>query len=549
MQSYNQKKHARRSRLARGQAISMAAIVVAVFFIGMLGCVGFELGRVMIARDQLRTATEAAALAATAALTTENTSDGNRLHDLATQEAMQILKVNDVMSGPLTNAIESSAPNPGSRECFITFKFLDPSNNNAEVPRGDKRGRRIQIAANYGLPSMFGSIVGISAAPFPLNAVATGGANPLDVSMTFDMSSSMDFATPVTYVRRTCNEADPVAPNRYEIARRGIPLEGRLDRVPAAQIGCAMPPQQLSADFSALMRGRSEAGSPGGPGVGFPNQYSDLVVNIDGSDHFGGMSADGFDFPNLGTLVEASRGNLENAAVFQSSRANLSLGGTVSPRAGYRDKYLELARKHVHPLNEAKEAAISFFTILNNSTDARFGLVCFDHEIANAADGHFDMPRVSNSYPQGGVEQFDFAHYTPELVNTNFNEITAKLPRLTVRGATALFQAFNAAGQDALNRGRPNSRKAVILFTDGFDTVDRDSSICQDTALRCKNKGVRLYCVGLSINPSDVTAQRAALSGLSDMVGNGSKTFVVTDPDQLRSVFSNIARELVQLVD
>lgn len=549
MQSYNQKKHARQSRLARGQAISMAAIVVAVFFIGMLGCVGFELGRVMIARDQLRTATEAAALAATAALTTENTSDGNRLHDLATQEAMQILKVNDVMSGPLTNAVESNAPNPGPRECFVTFKFLDPSNNNAEVQRGDKRGRRIQIAANYGLPSMFGSIVGISAAPFPLNAVATGGANPLDVSMTFDMSSSMDFATKVTYVRRTCNEGDPTAPNRYEVAIRGIPLEGRLDQVPAAQIACAMPPQQLSAGFSPIMRGRTEAGSPGGPGVGFPSQYSDLVVNIDGNNHFGGISVDGFDFPNLGTLVEASRGNLENAAVFQSSRANLSLGGTVSPRAGYRAKYLELARKHVHPLNEAKDAAISFFTILNNSTDARFGLVCFDHEIASAPDGTFAMPRVANNFMQAGIEQFDFSHYTPELVNTNFNEIIDKLPRLTVRGATALFRAFNAAGEDALDRGRPNSRKAVILFTDGFDTVDRDPSICQNTAFRCRSKGVRLYCVGLSINPSDVPAQRAALSSLSNMVGNGSKTFVVTDPDQLRNVFSNIARELVQLVD
>lgn len=453
------------------------------------------------------------------------------------------------MSGALTNAVESNAPNPGSRECFISFKFLDPSNNNAEVPRGDKRGRRIQIAANYGLPSMFGSIVGISAAPFPLNAVATGGANPLDVSMTFDMSSSMDFATKVTYVRRTSNEADPVAPNRYQIAVRGVPLEGRLDRVPTAQLGCAMPPQQLSGDFSAVMRGRSEAGSCGGPGVGFPNQYSDLVVNIDGNDHFGGISADGFDFPDLGTLVEASRGNLENAAVFQSSRANISLGGSVAPRAGYRQKYLELARKQVHPLNEAKEAAISFFTILNNSTDARFGLVCFDHEIASAPDGHFTMPRIANSYPQAGTEQFDFAHYTPELVNTNFNDIVGKLPTLTVRGATALFKAFNAAGQDALTLGRPNSRKAVILFTDGFDTVDRDPSICQDTATRCKNKGVRLYCVGLSINPSDVTAQRTALTNLSDMVGNGSKTFVVTDPDQLRSVFSNIARELVQLVE
>ncbi|MBP6352106.1 MAG: hypothetical protein KA392_21305, partial [Candidatus Obscuribacter sp.] len=102
MHSFNQKRHTRHSRLARGQAISMAALVVAVFFIGMLGCVGFELGRVMIARDQLRTATEAAALAATAALTTEDTGDGNRLHDLATQEALQIFKVNDVMSGALT---------------------------------------------------------------------------------------------------------------------------------------------------------------------------------------------------------------------------------------------------------------------------------------------------------------------------------------------------------------------------------------------------------------------------------------------------------------
>ncbi len=508
MFTYSQKRQTRQRRLAHGQAISMAALVVAVFFIGMLGCVGFELGRVMIARDQLRTATEAAALAATTALTTENTSDGNRLHDLATQEAMQIFKVNDVMSGALTNARESAAANPGARECFITFKFLDPSNNNAEVPRGDKRGRSIQIAANYGLPSMFGSIVGLTTSPFPLNAVATGGANPLDVSMTFDMSSSMDFATPVTYARRTGNVDDPVAPNRYDIATRGVPLEGRLDRVPAPVIGCALPPQQLSSGFNPRMRGVTEAGSPGGPATGASSDYSDLVVNIDGNDHFGGLSRDGFDFPNLGTLIEASRGNLENAGVFQSSRANLSLGGAASPRAGYRAKYLELARKQVHPLNEAKDAAIAFFTILNNSTDARFGLVCFDNQIASTPDGKFNMPRVSNMYPPAPVEEFDFAHYTPELVNTNFNEIVGKLPQLTVRGSTALYKAFNQAGADALNRGRPNSRKAVVLFTDGFDTVDYDPSICRATAQQCKTKGVRLYCVGLSINPSDVTAQR-----------------------------------------
>jgi hypothetical protein len=195
----------------------------------------------------------------------------------------------------------------------------------------------------------------------------------------------------------------------------------------------------------------------------------------------------------------------------------------VAPRAGYRQKYLELARKQVHPLNEAKEAAISFFTILNNSTDARFGLVCFDHEIASAPDGHFTMPRIANSYPQAGTEQFDFAHYTPELVNTNFNDIVGKLPTLTVRGATALFKAFNAAGQDALTLGRPNSRKvshslpmALILLIVTLLFVR--------TRLRCKNK-VRLTVL-VFYQSFDVTAQRTALTNLSDMVAR-QQTFVM----------------------
>jgi len=537
-------------RNQRGQAISILAIVIAVFFIGFIGVAACEIGRLLIARDQLRTATEAAALAGSAALSSVNTSDGNALHDNAVKQAVQVFVANDVMGASLSNSREAAGGDPALNEALLSFRFLDPNNNNAVVARGDAKGKVVEVSARYGLKSMFGNLIGLSVMPFPLQATATGGANPIDIEMCFDISGSMGFYTPVTFVRRTSDSSDVNSVNKYAVAvASGRPMQGKLEALNAT-FDRAMPPQSLFAstnpNFSPTIRGVSEAGSPGGDTDNNPASFSDLVVNIDGKDTFNGFSEDGFDFPNISVLTEAARGNLENAAVFASSKASRSI--TAAPRAGYRAKYYELAAKHVHPLYDAKVASMDFFRILNNSTDARFGLVAFDHEIGRAPNTTWHDQNISTSYPAGGTHDFPLPRFAVDATESHFSDIMAIVPTFTCRGSTALYRSFNQAARDVTTGGRSDARKAIVLFTDGMDTVDNSPSVARAMATQAKAKGVRLFCVGLSMDPSTEAEQRSNLQALATMVGNGSKVYVVNDPTRLKGAFSSIARELTQLV-
>lgn len=539
-----------RGRNQRGQAISVLAIVIAVFFIGFIGVAACEVGRLLIARDQLRTATEAAALAGSAALSSVNTSDGNELHDNAVKQAVQVFVANDVMGASLANSREASGGEPALNEALLAFRFLDPNNNNAEVARGDARGKVVEVRARYGLKSMFGNLIGLSVLPFPLQAIATGGANPIDIEMCFDISGSMGFYSPVTFVRRTSDSADANSVNKYAVAvSGGRPMQGKIEAL-RATYDRAMPPQSLvantSPNFRPTMRGVSEAGSPGGDTDNNPASFTDLVVNLDGSDVFNGFSEGGFDFPNIGVLTEAARGNLENAAVFASSKASRSI--TAAPRAGYRAKYYELAAKQVHPLYDAKVASMDFFRILNNSTDARFGLVAFDHEIGRTATGTWHEQNISSAYAPGGSSDFPLPRLSVDATESHFSDIMNVVPKLTCRGSTALYRSFNQAARDVTTGGRRDARKAIVLFTDGMDTVDGSPSAARDMANQAKAKGVRLFCVGLSMDPANEAEQRSNLQALANMVGNGSKVYVVNDPSRLKGAFSSIARELTQLV-
>ncbi len=536
-------------RSQRGQAISILSIVLAVFCIGFIGVASCEIARLLIARDQLRTAVEAAALAASASLSSVNSTDGMALHDGAIRQALQVFVSNDVMGAKLNRSREASG-DPSLGEALLAFRFLDPNNRNVEVARGDAHGKVVEITARYGLSSMFGNMLGLTVSGFPLRAVATGGANPIDIEMCFDISGSMGFYTPVSFVRRTSTTADPASPNRYDIAVSGGRLmQGRLDRL-GATFDRAMAPQDLvpgtNPNFSPALRGLADVGAAGGDNDGNPASFTDLVVNIDGQDTFSGISKDGFDFPNIATVTEAARGNLESAAVFSSSHAALSL--PVAPRAGYRAKYLELAAKNVHPLFDAKTAATDFFRILNNSTDARFGLVAFDHEIGTDSSHTFHEANVSRSYAPAGAADFPLPRFAVDADQSHFDEIMNVIPRFTCRGATALYRSFNQAAQDVTGGGRADARKAIVLFTDGMDTVDRSPSVSAMRAAQAKAKGVRLFCVGLSMDPATEHEQRSNLQALANMVGNGSKVYVVNDPARLKGAFSSIARELTQLV-
>ena len=64
-----------------------------------------------------------------------------------------------------------------------------------------------------------------------------------------------------------------------------------------------------------------EAGQPPGnfppgtaPTFDGTSVFTDVVVNIDGQTTFGGFTYEGFSFPDVATMVEAARGNLERGA-------------------------------------------------------------------------------------------------------------------------------------------------------------------------------------------------------------------------------------------
>jgi hypothetical protein len=160
--------------------------------------------------------------------------------------------------------------------------------------------------------------------------------------------------------------------------------------------------------------------------LGNPGRYTDLVVNLadpgspiiqpvacpdsftaGGVPNYGGMAytfdstepdtriqGKTFNFPNMATIVEASRGNLDTLSNFQSSMPSpydaqkqgtvIDFTGSVlvlTPPAGetyYQLAYQRLAMLESQPFATAVDSAVNgFFYKLNGLADCRFGLVGF----------------------------------------------------------------------------------------------------------------------------------------------------------------------------
>ena len=208
----------------------------------------------------------------------------------------------------------------------------------------------------------------------------------LDIVNCFDIGGSMDDDTPVTLVRRSWDSAS----NKLQIVK--VPKDGgpgnaegpiySVTGAPPSGIdvnGCNPQNLDLAAtqgslhySFNANLRAKPGppnflAGSttyglfaaddigapPGNDGAVVPvTGYTDIVVNIDGNPVFGGCTYNGFSFPDLPTLVEASRGNLESIVI--AAAAHSGTVTSVSPRAGYQEAYMAAATAASKPFNWPK---------------------------------------------------------------------------------------------------------------------------------------------------------------------------------------------------
>lgn len=529
-------------RGAAGQAVALPMVIIALTIILVVGMFSFEVGRIAIARDQLQAATEAAALAGAAAMAGSSNVNISAAQQEAKSAAEATFRRNEIFGGMLIfTAIRPDAPTfPG--QATLQFQFLDPSNNNAPVPEGDPRGKAFEVKTNYALPSLAGKMIGLTNSTTNLEAKSSGGVGQLDVVLCFDCSASMRFRTITSNVRRSFNTAT----GKVEYA---------VTNTRDFSVAGGMRPQLLDGAINPQLRGINDNSLPGNapPGTAAPNGTTDSVVNFDEQLSFGGFTDGDFSFPNVGALVEASRGNLENETVFQSSGAATGLQGVVTPRAGYQAKYFELARKHTHPWFESETAATNFFTLMNNNTRAHFGLVAFNDEVGQDPNSGFQEFNVSTSYPQGRSQFFPLSAIPLNAAETqtNFEEVKSTVARLVPKGFTNIGGALDKAQSlftDTTNR--PDAKRAIIIFTDGIPTQGLPSpeQACNNAANLCRQKGIAVFTVGLNLEPTQRSEQAQVLNQITGIAGNGGRSFQVTDPSQLNNAFSSIARSLTQIV-
>jgi hypothetical protein len=586
----------------RGQSMIILVLFIAFFFIFSAGLFGFELNRMEVAREQLRTATEAAALAGAATLASSDNTNPTAAQTSAENTALTSFQANSIIGKTLSNAaITYSNPDtPAANDSALFIQFLDPNNNNQPVSLGDPNGKTVQVTSFFGLQPAFGAYLGINTVT--LSQTAYGGVPQLDIALCFDVSASIDDETPVTFVKRVWNANTAQINYTITSTTTGSPA-GSLAEGPILQvigppaIGSSvdgLAPQNLDdantpgknsypLAFSEAggrtgaavgLRGKTNTGSPPGnypgsagtgAGTGTAQTFTDVVVNIDNKSVFGGFTYNGFSFPDVATLVEAARGNLENAAVFASSKASVSVPPTILPTAGYQAAYVAAAKNVIHPLGDAQQACQTFLNIMNTDCDSHFSLVAFTSNAGTSATDVMNMDSVDPDYTNAGTTNcpVPLIALNPTTGQTNYTTIYNELPNTVATSGTNIGDAINTAVSQLTTHGRPGAHKAIVLFTDGEPTAagPLDNSDpwhnARLAAVKAQQAGIPIYSIGLAqtaaIIPSETSILTASNSspstgGVSGIAGHGGQFWLVTNNSDLRLTFENLARQLVQLV-
>ncbi|HEY9871622.1 MAG TPA: vWA domain-containing protein [Candidatus Obscuribacterales bacterium] len=547
-------------RQPRGQVIAPLGIIIGALIIAVLGMFAFEIGRMVIARDQLRAATDAAALAGAATLASSDLVSVSQAHQAAINAAETIFRSNDVF-GTTLNTLHTGRGSVPARASKLNYIWRNASG--AEVGASDPNGRVLEVQATFGYVPLFAGLFGTDAIVMPLNVTSQGGVPKLDVIVCFDVSGSMDDATKVTLVKRRWDTTN----NRvvYDLVNDGVVRDlGNME--------ACFYPQWLFSDFGDELRNKAglylppgneptEAAKPENAGAASQASnstiYTDCVINLDDNDTFGGFTGSyqgaSYSFPNYQVLVEAARGNLDNASRFDSSQADTAaadLAG-VAPAAKYQEAYESFALANVQPIADARTACNEFFDVLYKDTQAHFGFVAFSSNIGDSDEYTESRPRITNYVPPDQNMTVKKFRLGVSKTHDNYDKVKEGVDGTRPGGSTYFEPPLKFAIDSLLANGRDEAVKAIVLFTDGENW---DKEAAQNEAKRANQHGIPIYTLGLAQLPSMVEGQRATLTdepgtnGIAALSGNGARFIQVTRRQDLREAFRTIAVYLTTLV-
>jgi len=235
------------SKMRRQKGAAVTGLVLALFlFIMMIGFFTFDTCRLQMAQRELTATCDAAALAGTAMLTSQDISndDTNDTKLLAAQQtasgyARNMFQAGNMLGASLVGSTTVSTysatkvlGNPG--DCKVMISLADPQNDYVGIPPTSpqcRNGRAIMCYAGYTYKPVFMSMIGVQ--KVGLNASSGGGLPQVDAVLVFDYSGSMDDATAVTFVRRawdpnaTPSNASSASSSLREMALGGAGIANR----------------------------------------------------------------------------------------------------------------------------------------------------------------------------------------------------------------------------------------------------------------------------------------------------------------------------------
>ena len=590
------------NRRTRTGLSSLLLCIIATFILLPLGLLTFEVWRFAVAKSQLQYVCDAAALAGIATLVPSTTAAAiNAQQSKAIDAATYTAQKNSVLAADFQKVTtQVNAPPVTPVPAFalsLGISLLDSSQN--IVALGTPGTKSLRVSAVYGYVPAFGKFLGLGT--FPITAVSEGALPAIDLALCFDVSGSMDDSTPVSMVKRYWDGngvsyfVQPAGQGILSNIVRPTELGSRVNAVGPENLSCfSLPGNGCPLTFSessnsnvnglrAFLNGAqweigkppgnydpANPSSPTGHGINpaaAPNAVTDIVVNLDGNTSFGGFtdSATGLQFPNVQTLVEAARGNLNSDA---SIRSAIGLNQSVkpswlpqtAPNPQYQAVYFAQANKIVQPMMDAKTAASDVLHTVDDWTDLHAGLIAFSDYPGTTPTSTWGTQPSTNTYfvdshwPAGGTGAFPLPNMALSATNpVPVATILQKMSTLVATGKSQMASALTVAQYQltVAANARPAASKFILLVSDGEPDLPgsgggASSAAAQaayDAATACANNGIRIICIDVgtkgNTNHSAIMQQIADLSHGMYVAGN--------NPTQLEAACRTIADSLVTL--
>lgn len=589
----------RNNNINRKQGFTTILMVMAsaIFVIGPIGIISFEFSRANLAREQLRAATDAAALAAAAALASANAeSKSASLDARAINVGLEVFRQNSIAGHTLANArLSANADSdiPPADEVRVSFHLDDGATR-----ASNGKSLKVQARAVVGYKPAFGAFLKLSEQA--VRASSTAGLPKLDMIVLLDISASMLRSSKSILVQRKAvgrgnSVNDAGLSNEYVELTNG----DKEDMEELAGLGIPHQPQRLKGNdvyrFSPDLRNRAgnAATPPGnlqrtttGEFIATPvgaNEFTDSIVDLRTS--YSNV------FPNLAVLVEASRGNLDNMDNFIRSNARNSSINPALVGVATKARYDALSKQGLEPFLSANNLVRNFIDDLHSTNDVHFSLIPFatlaaqPETDANAITKIKDyvvakdyLPRDLGEPGTPGIGSYRLHQVPLERTKDNYTEVVDEIAKLGPQWGTNTADALTQAKRilDDGRQLRTDARPVVLLVTDGLpvslrsktgggplsdlitlnnipeERVHPGMNMVTDSfnlATQFGGSGVPIYTVGFLHGSDPIREQlgRQVLSTISSNSNNASGFFLAKDVSQLSIALKNVQRHLITL--